>query len=74
MLGVGWFIVGGTSVAAPSLAGIINAGDAGAWKQAKNQGEHANVFNGPDFRDISYGNCGLNIGSFAVPGYDLTPA
>lgn len=72
VLGVGWFIVGGTSVAAPSLAGIINAG--GSFRpssQAENQLIYGNLFNGFDFRDISYGNCGLNIGSFAVPGYDL---
>ena len=72
VLGVGWFIVGGTSVAAPSLAGIINAG--GSFRsssQAENQLIYGNLFNGFDFRDITYGNCGLNIGNFAVPGYDL---
>jgi kumamolisin len=72
VLGTGFFIVGGTSVAAPSLSGIINA--AGSFRrssQAENQLIYNNVFNGFDFRDIVYGSCGVYIGSFALPGYDL---
>ncbi|MGB6484953.1 MAG: S53 family peptidase [Candidatus Acidiferrales bacterium] len=70
--GVGWYIVGGTSVAAPSLSGIINsAGSFRRSSQAENQLIYGNLFNGFDFRDISYGSCGVYIGTFAVPGYDL---
>jgi kumamolisin len=72
VLGVGWFIVGGTSVAAPSLSGIINsAGSFRPSSQAENQLIYNNLFNGFAFHDISYGDCGLNIGNFAVPGYDF---
>lgn len=70
--GVGWYIVGGTSVAAPSLTGIINA--SGSFRhssQAENQLIYNDLFNGFDFRDISYGTCGIYIGTFSVPGYDL---
>jgi len=71
--GTGWYVVGGTSVSAPALAGIINA--AGRFhnsSQDENQEMYRHIFfdNG-DFRDITYGNCGLNIGTFALPGYDL---
>lgn len=70
--GVGWYIVGGTSVAAPSLSGIINA--SGTFRhssQSENQTIYNNLFNGFEFRDISYGTCGIYIGTMAVPGYDL---
>lgn len=70
--GVGWYIVGGTSVAAPSLAGIINRSATFRHSsQSENQTLYNNLFNGFEFRDISYGSCGLYIGTFAVPGYDL---
>jgi kumamolisin len=71
--GTGWFVVGGTSVAAPSLSGIINAaGGFRASSQAENQDIYSHIlFSGDDFRDIVFGNCGLNIGTFALPGYDL---
>ena len=72
VFGTGWFIVGGTSVAAPSLSGIINAaGRFHASSQAENQEIYSNVFNGFDFRSITYGTCGLNVGTIATPGYDL---
>ncbi len=72
VFGAGWFIVGGTSVAAPSLSGIINsAGSFRPSSQAENQLIYGNLFNGFDFRDILYGNCGLSIGNFALPGYDF---
>ncbi|HKV62248.1 MAG TPA: S53 family peptidase [Candidatus Acidoferrum sp.] len=69
----GWFILGGTSVSAPSLAGIINA--AGKFASSS-QGENALIYSHlsgdrDDFRDIRYGTCGLNIGNFAVPGWDF---
>ena len=69
----GWFVVGGTSVSSPSLAGIINsAGKFSPSSQAENALIYGNLFRARnDFRDIVYGNCGLNIGTFATPGWDF---
>ncbi len=68
--GTGWFIVGGTSVSAPSLSGIINsAGGFRASSAAENQVIYSPFNRG--FNDIVYGNCGPYIGDFALPGYDL---
>jgi subtilase family serine protease len=69
----GWFIVGGTSVSAPSLAGIINAaGRFAASSQAENAFIYRHLFfDREDFRDIQFGNCGLNIGNFAGSGWDF---
>jgi kumamolisin len=69
----GWFIVGGTSVSAPSLAGIINAaGKFASSSQAENALIYRHLFGDrDDFRDIAYGTCGLNNGNFAVPGWDF---
>lgn len=72
VFGTGWFVVGGTSVAAPSLAGIINsAGHFADSSQAENQNIYHHIGNPTDFRDIFFGNCGLNIGTFAFLGYDF---
>jgi subtilase family serine protease len=71
-LGAGWYVVGGTSVSAPSLAGIINA--AGGFRmssQAENLEIYGNQGNPRALRDIVYGNCGLNIGNFATSGWDF---
>jgi kumamolisin len=70
VLGTGWFIVGGTSVAAPSLAGIVNA--ANSFKKSS-AAENQLLYSGKprDFNDIFYGNCGLNISNFADFGYDF---
>lgn len=68
--GTGWFVVGGTSVAAPSLAGIVNAANSfRASSAAENQALYTDRES--DFRDIFFGNCGVNISDFAAPGYDL---
>jgi subtilase family serine protease len=69
----GWFILGGTSVSAPSLAGVINAaGKFAASSQAENAIIYRHLFfDREDFRDIQFGNCGLNIGNFAGPGWDF---
>jgi len=69
----GWFILGGTSVSAPSLAGIINsAGKFASSSQTENALIYRHLFaDRDDFRDIVYGTCGLNIGNFAVPGWDF---
>jgi len=69
----GWFIVGGTSVSAPSLAGIFNsAGKFATSSQAENAiiYRHMSSEQG-NFRDIIFGNCGLNIGNFARSGWDF---
>ena len=68
-----WFVLGGTSVSAPSLAGIINsAGRFAASSQAENSFIYGHMFSERgDFRDIIFGNCGLNIGNFALLGWDF---
>jgi len=72
VIGVGWYVVGGTSVSSPSLAGILNAaGSFNGSSQAENQQLYRNMDNRNVTRDIVYGTCGLNIGSFAVPGWDF---
>ena len=69
----GFFIVGGTSVSTPALAGIINnAGEFHSSSQAENSEIYRNLFIGRNnVRDILYGNCGINIGNFATPGWDF---
>jgi len=69
----GWFIVGGTSVSAPSLAGIINsAGKFATSSQAENAVIYRHLSSEQsNLRDIIFGNCGLNIGNFARFGWDF---
>ena len=72
VFGTGWFIVGGTSVAAPSLSGIVNAaGGFRASSQAENDEIYKHLGDGNDFRDITFGNCGLNVSNLAVDGWDF---
>lgn len=70
VLGAGWYVVGGTSLSAPSLAGIINAAGSFAPSSAA---ENAMLYNGKGraFNNINYGNCGIYLGNFATGGYDL---
>lgn len=70
VLGTGWYVVGGTSVSSPSLAGILNA--AGTFAPSS-QAENALLYSrkGVAFNNINYGDCGLYIGTFARGGYDL---
>jgi subtilase family serine protease len=70
VLGAGWYVVGGTSVSAPSLAGILNAAGSFAPSSAA---ENAMLYTGRGkaFNNINYGNCGLYLGTFASGGYDL---
>ena len=70
----GWFIVGGTSVASPTTAGIVNA----AGRFHKSSAEelftiYSNSFAGlsPGFNDIRADNCGPYGGYLAVNGYDF---
>ena len=72
VFGQGWFVVGGTSVASPSLAGIVNAaGKFRASSQAELGAIYGQMSNPGEFNDISYGDCGLNISNFAVHGWDF---
>jgi kumamolisin len=70
-LGTGWFIVGGTSVASPSLAGIVNSANKfHTSSQAENQALYGDI--GTDrVNDIFYGNCGINISNYAGFGWDF---
>jgi len=67
-----WYIVGGTSVATPVWAGIVNA--AGRFA-ATSAGElailYANVGNAADFGDVVLGSCGPNEGYLTAPGWDF---
>ena len=67
-----WYVVGGTSVAAPVWAGIVNA--AGSFSSAS-QNElatlYANRGNKSDFTNILLGSCGPNQGYLAAPGWDF---
>jgi subtilase family serine protease len=65
----GWLQVYGTSVASPSLAGIINnAGTFNASSNAENTEIYNNMSNTSDFTDITSGSCGTHS---ATTGYDL---
>ena len=67
-----WYIVGGTSVAAPVSAGIVNA--SGSFSPAS-LNEFANLYanrgNASDFTDIGLGSCGPNQGYLASSGWDF---
>jgi kumamolisin len=66
----GWLVFGGTSVASPSLTGIINlAGQSNTSTHDLLTLIYANHLNyGTDFRDILTGSAGKNT---AGPGYDF---
>src|ERR1017187_7568200 len=65
----GWLQVYGTSVASPSLAGIINnAGTFNSSSNAENTEIYNNMTNTSDFTDIPSGSCGTHS---ATTGYDL---
>ena len=65
-----WYIVGGTSVATPMWAGIVNA--AGSFSASTNA-ELTRLYRdeGSDFNDIIYGTCGYYAGYFASFGWDF---
>ena len=65
----GWLQVYGTSVAAPSLAGIINnAGTFNASSNAENTEIYANYTNTSDYTDVTSGSCGTHS---ATTGWDF---
>jgi len=70
--GSGWFIVGGTSLASPALAGIVNAvGTRLGSSQAELTLLYNNLAITSDFNDISSGFCGPTAGFSAKLGWDL---
>ena len=70
--GSGWFIVGGTSLASPALAGIVNA--AGS-KLGSSHAELSLIYSNQavttDFTDLKSGFCGPTAGFSATLGWDL---
>jgi subtilase family serine protease len=70
--GSGWFVVGGTSLASPALAGIVNAaGSRMGSSQAELNLIYNNLAINTDFTDISSGFCGHTAGFSAKLGWDL---
>jgi kumamolisin len=68
----GWCIVGGTSVAAPVWAGIINAaGRFAKSSQAELSTIYSNLGKAANFTDIAQGSCGPNQGYLAGKGWDF---
>jgi kumamolisin len=67
-----WYIVGGTSVATPVWAGIVNAaGHFAATSQAELTTLYANSSSVADFRDITAETCGPNEGYLVGTGWDF---
>jgi subtilase family serine protease len=69
--GPGWYIVGGTSVATPTLAGIVNASGQLASSSVAELFNLYGFDNFGSFNDITYGACGYYSGTFSAPGWDL---
>jgi kumamolisin len=68
----GWWIVGGTSVSSPNLAGIVNrAGAFAASSNAELTTIYANKANTADFSDIGAGWCGPYGGYSTLIGWDF---
>ncbi len=64
----GWLVFGGTSVASPSLAGIVNLSGHFAVDSGTELGTiYSNLGNGSDFRDITSGSNGYS----ATAGWDF---
>jgi subtilase family serine protease len=68
--GPGWYIVGGTSAASPTLAGIVNAAGNFAQSSAAELSGLYGLGNYGKFNDILYGPCGYYSGTFANLGWD----
>jgi kumamolisin len=67
-----WWLVGGTSVSSPSLAGVVNnAGHKAASTNAELTTIYANMAVSADFHDIATGTCGVYQGYLAAKGYDF---
>ncbi|MGC2203446.1 MAG: S53 family peptidase [Stellaceae bacterium] len=67
-----WYIVGGTSVATPVWAGIVNAaGNFAGTTSSELATAYANRGNATDFADTLHGSCGPNQGYLAGLGWDF---
>jgi len=67
-----WYVVGGTSVAAPVWAGIVNSANSfSATSPTELAAVYANASNGSGLADIQHGSCGPNQGFLAVTGWDF---
>jgi kumamolisin len=67
-----WWVFGGTSVATPSLAGIINrAGHFAPSSGVELTTIYANQANSADFSDITSAYCGPYMGFTATTGWDF---
>jgi len=70
--GNGWRVVGGTSISAPSLAGIINsAGNFYASSAAELNAIYSSMEQGVGFGDIQSGACYHYAGYLAAQGWDF---
>ena len=68
----GWNIVGGTSVASPALAAILNlAGSFYTSSNAELKAIYGKMGNATDFNDISSGFCGPYAAYSAASGWDF---
>ena len=66
-----WNVFGGTSVASPLWAGVVNhAAHFSASTAAEESLIYTNASKAADYRDIVYGSCGFYQGWFAVAGWD----
>jgi subtilase family serine protease len=75
-----WWIVGGTSVAAPTISGILNSAATASGKfAASSSAELTEVYQElanpllyrSTFNDITYGACNYYSGTFSGAGYDF---
>jgi subtilase family serine protease len=67
-----WIAVGGTSVASPALAAIVNsAGSFAASTSAELTAVYDSYTKTADWTDVALGTCGNNGGAKATKGYDF---
>lgn len=66
-----WYIVGGTSVASPTWAGIVNAANSFAPSSAAELTRLYQDSQAGDFTDVTVGSCGLYLGYLSAPGWDF---
>jgi subtilase family serine protease len=67
-----WYVAGGTSVASPVWAGIVNsAGSFASSSQSELTTIYGNLRAAGDFNDITLGACYFYNGYLATKGYDL---
>lgn len=68
----GWLVIGGTSLSAPAMAGVVNAAGYGAFSSADELAAiYANYRRKTDWTDIATGICGSNDGANVLRGYDF---